>query len=188
MNISHLIFDQVNDCFNESQIIRKKFSDLKIFAFDYFKFNNKNINKFINIYSKKHHQSLTFNKNLKFSYGFDNVIIRKNFYKYINKNKINNDKKLNVVITFGGSDPMNYTEKVLSHINYIKIPNVAFKILVPLNKKHKFFDFKNKYNLAPFINIYFDPKNLVSIFKNADLVICGGGGTLYEFCFWVNQF
>ena len=138
MNISHLIFDQVNDCFNESQIIRKKFSDLKIFAFDYFKFNNKNINKFINIYSKKHHQSLTFNKNLKFSYGFDNVIIRKNFYKYINKNKINNDKKLNVVITFGGSDPMNYTEKVLSHINYIKIPNVAFKILVPLNKKHKF--------------------------------------------------
>ena len=25
MNISHLIFDQVNDCFNESQIIRKNF-------------------------------------------------------------------------------------------------------------------------------------------------------------------
>ena len=114
------------------------------------------------------------------------MIIRKNFYKYINKNKINNDKKLNVVITFGGSDPMNYTEKVLSHINYIKIPNVAFKILVPLNKKHKFFDFKNKYNLAPFINIYFDPKNLVSIFKNADLVICGGGGTLYNLLLQTN--
>ena len=118
MNISHLIFDQVNDCFNESQIIRKNFQILKYLLLIILSLTTKNINKFINIYSKKHHQSLTFNKNLKFSYGFDNVIIRKNFYKYINKNKINNDKKLNVVITFGGSDPMNYTEKVLSHINY----------------------------------------------------------------------
>ncbi|AUN11673.1 UDP-2,4-diacetamido-2,4,6-trideoxy-beta-L-altropyranose hydrolase [Clostridium botulinum] len=108
--------------------------------------------------------------------GYKYYILRDEFYGY--KDRDIKETVNNILVTFGGTDPSNLTEKTLEallKINYDKDINVVlglgYKDKKNIHEKYK--NFKN-------ISIHNSIKNMSEYMYNADLVITSGGRTMYE--------
>jgi spore coat polysaccharide biosynthesis predicted glycosyltransferase SpsG len=108
--------------------------------------------------------------------GYKYYILRDEFYGY--KDRETKENMDNILVTFGGTDPCNLTEKTLDaliKINYDRHINVVlglgYKDKKYIHEKYK--EFKN-------IFIYESVKNMSEYMYNADLVITSGGRTMYE--------
>ena len=91
--------------------------------------------------------------------------------------KFNNNPK-NLIITFGGSDPQNFTKQVLDLLIENKLHN-KLKIIVILGLGYLFdeiFDY-TKYNVIILKNVI----NMASLLQKADIGITANGRTLFEF-------
>ncbi len=127
--------------------------------------------------------------NIVFDALYEHKIPLKNLYSghkyYILKDEFNyQDPKVitkevnNILLTFGGSDPNNFTEKTLEAIlesNY----NNKIEIILGLgylNKKEIQEKFKNNNK----ITIYENVKNMSEHMHNADLIFTSAGRTMYE--------
>ena len=125
----------------------------------------------------QYHKYKQIDKNCKLFLGPKFWIIQKNFKKYIKSiSEIKFKKKYNVVITMGGSDPYNITQKILESLKYAE--NINLTILFgPFFEKNKIKEIKNIY---PNLKFYHNPTNPLIIFKKSDIVISSGGNTLFE--------
>ncbi|CAM2760992.1 glycosyltransferase [Hathewaya histolytica] len=108
--------------------------------------------------------------------GYKYYILRDEFYGYKDR-EIKEDID-NILVTFGGTDPCNLTEKTLDgllNINYARDINVVLGLGYEDKKNiyEKYKQFKN-------IFIYESVKNMSEYMYNADLVITSGGRTMYE--------
>jgi len=96
--------------------------------------------------------------------------------KKIKKKKSN----VSVVISFGGSDPISLTEKVVPALARFSWENVMFTVITgPGFKKSSLFK-KRISDFCTDIQVVDKPKNLMKYFMESDLAICSGGRTLYE--------
>lgn len=96
------------------------------------------------------------------------------FYKPI---KINETIK-RVLISFGGSDPRNYTDRLLEIIKTDEYEDIEF--IVVLGKAKKNVQELLKYNKFKNINIIYDIKNMAEIMSKCDIAITSRGRTGYE--------
>lgn len=82
----------------------------------------------------------------------------------------------NILITFGGSDPKQMTEKVLDLINKA-YPNISKTVIVGSANNFKKYNFKNN-----IINFIFAPDSakMKQLMQESDLAISACGQTLYE--------
>lgn len=126
----------------------------------------------------EYHDYKKINKNSKIFVGPKYWIIDKNFKIFSKKsNSIKSQKFLSIVISMGGSDPLNLTEKILKsilNINQIKILVVMGPFFSYEKRIQKIV--KNHQNVL----LKKSPKNMWSIFSNSDIVISNGGNTLFE--------
>ena len=117
--------------------------------------------------------------------GLDALILSKKLIS-LAKKKGSITKKLHYVIIticFGGSDPKNYTYKIVNDIIKLNLNlNIKFKIIIgSLYNKESEKKLKDlTYNFKNF-EIYRNPKNLYKIFNQSNLALINSGNIKYEF-------
>ncbi len=113
--------------------------------------------------------------------GSKYCILRKEFSELINKAK--EKRKLtktikNVLISFGGTDPLNYSELIVD-LMMNKIRNLTLDIVIGSHHKSlPKFKSINKKN----INLHIDTNEMASLILNSDFSIGGYGGSSWERC------
>ena len=98
----------------------------------------------------------------------------------IKKRNVDNDGSLSVLITFGGSDPLGFTEKTIRALAEISWHNVDFTVILGPGFKEKKSVIDASKPLQNKITIVECPKDIKEYFLKNDLAICAGGRTLYE--------
>lgn len=88
------------------------------------------------------------------------------------------DKVHKVLITFGGADPKNYSDRLLAIISKEEYKNYQFVVVLG-RAKHNV-DTLMKFNNFPNIEILHDVKNMPEIMSSCDIAITSRGRTGYE--------
>ncbi|MDY7000174.1 MAG: hypothetical protein SVS15_00145 [Thermodesulfobacteriota bacterium] len=84
-----------------------------------------------------------------------------------------------VLITFGGSDPIGLTVKVLKAIGLKRYEKTAFNVI--LGPGYSDGEFKNAARgFRGSLTVHRNPESLLDFFSDCDLLVCAGGRTLYE--------
>ncbi len=111
-------------------------------------------------------------------YGYKYYILKDEFY--FQPKKIINKNVDNILITFGGTDPNNFTEKVLDSI---LSTNYKGNINVILGLGYKNFEsIISKYESNPIVQIYRNVSNISEFMFKADIIFTSAGRTMYEIC------
>ena len=140
--------------------------------------------------SKEHYCDLYLNQNIldiksnvkkykeNYLLGPKYALLDKN-YSQLSKKKVSKSNKLkNIIITFGGSDKENLTDKVLE-VTSIKKYN--FNINVILGDSYQYSnELKKKYDKFNNITFHKNLKSLAKIYYNSDLAIGAGGVSSWE--------
>ena len=100
-------------------------------------------------------------------------------YSQLSKKKLSKNKKLkNIIITFGGSDKENLTERVLG---VIATKEFNFNISVVLGNDYQYFhELINKYKKFKNVTFHKNLNSLAKIYYNSDLSIGAGGISSWE--------
>lgn len=114
---------------------------------------------------------------------FDNVYAGEKYYicpksfLFFEPIKINDSVK-NVLITFGGADPQNYTDRILKMIVKEEYKNINFTIILGKSKFNV--DELMQYNNYSNIKVLYDVKNMPELMSESDIAITSRGRTGYE--------
>jgi len=112
-------------------------------------------------------------------WGKDYYILRKEFHQIPQKR--NNKEVNNILITFGGTDPNNYTEKVLHVINNNHISNnIEINIILGLGYMNLEKLERDIISLNPNISIKHNVNNISNYMYEADIAFTSAGRTVYE--------
>jgi CMP-N-acetylneuraminic acid synthetase/spore coat polysaccharide biosynthesis predicted glycosyltransferase SpsG len=107
-------------------------------------------------------------------FGQDYFILRDEFI--LSKEKIVKKEIKNILITFGGVDPNNYTEKVIRTINdYCVKYNISVTVISGFG-----YDKYDTINHFSNINIEMNVSNISEYMLEADLIFTSAGRTVYE--------
>jgi len=123
-------------------------------------------------------KSINLNPDTEFKIGVENLIINKKFKG--RKKEIFNDKIKKICIMMGGSDPPNYTLKVIKEINDIVIEN-NLMVYIVLGKSNSHYDILMKQinkNYEIMIDLNYD--ELIELYMKIDLCIGSLSVTAYE--------
>lgn len=125
------------------------------------------------------------NKKQKVISGLDSLILNKKLISIAKKKRLKKNKshQINITLCFGGSDPKNYTYKIVKDLVRLNLNlHFNFKIIIgSLYNKENERRLRNiTYNLSNY-RIYKNPKNLYSIFKQSKFAIINSGNIKYEF-------
>ena len=84
----------------------------------------------------------------------------------------------NIFIAFGGADPQNYTDRLLSIINKEEYKNYNFIVVLGRAKKNveSLLEYNNKEN----IKVFYDVANMPELMSKCDIAITSRGRTGYE--------
>ncbi len=143
--------------------------------------------------SKKHYCDLYLNQNIldirsikkklkkykeNYFLGPKYALLDKN-YSQLSKKKVKKSSKLkNIIITFGGSDKENLTERVLE---VIATKKYNFNISVILGNSYQYlYELKKKFEKFKNITFHKNLKSLAKIYYNSDLSIGAGGISSWE--------
>lgn len=113
-------------------------------------------------------------KNIKM--GYEYYVLRDEF-KEFNKKEIK-EKVEKILITFGGTDPNNYTEKILNLLTCYN-ESIYIDVILGLGYKEKEY-IKNKYKDSRNIRVVDSVTNISDYMYDSDIVITSGGRTMYE--------
>ena len=110
--------------------------------------------------------------------GWEYVIIRDDFLKTNNKP---HNKKLKIIVSMGGSDPLNLSLRILETLNKINYNFDISLIIGPANKNESML---NKYvldNKLLNVSLIVNPENFDKLISESDFGIISFGQTAYEF-------
>lgn len=111
-------------------------------------------------------------------WGKDYYILREEFH-LVGKKKVNPEIK-NILITYGGTDPNNYTEKVLNVINELQLKDLKINVILGLGYRHT----KQLKNYVKNLNLDITIKQHIShiskFMYEADLAFTAAGRSVYE--------
>lgn len=111
--------------------------------------------------------------------GLEYLLIRNEFWD-IPKREINREVQ-NVLITTGGSDPLDMTEKILECLYSSRETdeNISFHVVIGAGFQN-IETLKNEWSKQENIKLYDSPERISQIMLKCDLAITAGGSTLYE--------
>lgn len=120
------------------------------------------------LYEEKHHDNVIF--------GSEYFIIQKLFLLY--EPIAINEKIQNVVVTFGGADPKNYTGMFLELAEKPEYAKVNFYVVI--GKANKKADCFEKYNEKENIILLYDIDNMAEVMAKCDIAVSSRGRTCFE--------
>lgn len=160
----------INDILNTDldYIMELKSNNLKVINFEDLGEGAEKADLVINaLYSKS-------NANKNTLWGYEYFCARDEFI--LSKTKNISEKVKNVLITFGGTDPNNLTQKVLNNIYpYCLKNNINIDIVLGLG-----YEYRINIKEFPNINIYQNVKNMADYMEKADIIFTACGRTVYE--------
>lgn len=174
-----LIIDSYNVSRNYFKILKKKFGmlvyvdDLNLDNYDVDIIVNGNVSAPMLNYENK-------NENTKLFLGLSYNLVRREFI-------LGNGKKIDaqvkdVLITTGGGDPFNFTEKIIRYIREQQIfDGLILHVLVGQGFTNKKRLEKLSYTYSDIV-LYKHLSDTSDLFKNLDIAISSAGSTLYELC------
>lgn len=165
------LLDSTEDAIEAIAQNLKRHSNFLI-AFDFFKYQSKNVDCIINLINHYPEKVSQFNGPL--HKGTDFAIIQENILK---AKKIKTDNK-SILITFGGEDPMDYSFEAVELLSKYKI----FKVSCILGNRYsgKLLTKAKEYNSINFIPF---SNNISEHYANHSIIVCGGGTTIVEALF-----
>ena len=107
--------------------------------------------------------------------------IRREFLKYKNFSKKTPKIATKVLVTMGGSDPLNTTLKILNSIKKMKERQLDVKIVLGGANPH-LQSIEKEIKKSPNLQILMNVSNMPELMAWADLAISGGGTTCWEIC------
>ncbi len=146
-------------------------------ALDYSDSTDSNINNVINLFD--HPRMLPGKKEnirTKFFTGLQFAIIREDFHNFRISQKNIPQKVQNILISFGGADPSEYTYKLISRPELFNHINVSVTVGLNFQNKNKIANLELPEN----IKILGTVSNIEKFMLQADLIICGAGTTMLE--------
>jgi spore coat polysaccharide biosynthesis predicted glycosyltransferase SpsG len=99
--------------------------------------------------------------------------------KIYKKTMPNHTINLDILITLGGSDTYGVTPRVLNALRRLA-NDVSFTIIIGPNFEHQKELSTAIKNFEKQIKVYHDVPDLINFMSRSDLIICGGGITLFE--------
>ncbi|WP_418791004.1 UDP-2,4-diacetamido-2,4,6-trideoxy-beta-L-altropyranose hydrolase [Phosphitispora sp. TUW77] len=112
-----------------------------------------------------------------FLLGTDYVLLREEFIQKGNRS-INNEVK-HVLVSVGGSDPLNLTPKILQALDRLPFDFDVKVVIGPgFNNLHKIVESAGKIQKP--VEVLHNVKTMVPLMMLCDLAVTGGGTTLYE--------
>ena len=88
------------------------------------------------------------------------------------------EKVETVLITFGGADPQNYTDRILNIITSGNYTQYNFYVILGKSKQNV--DALLKFDNGKNINVLFDIKNMPEVISKCDIALTSRGRTVYE--------
>lgn len=117
------------------------------------------------------------NTDLKQVYAGEKYYIASKTFMFYDPININENVK-NVFIAFGGADPQNYSDRLLSMISKDKYKNYKFTVVLGRAKKNV--EELLKYNSYSNIEVLYDIANMPELMTKCDIAITSRGRTGYE--------
>jgi len=111
-------------------------------------------------------------------FGPQYIILKEKFHKIWKRKKYIPAKMKSILISMGGSDPLNISRKLFETFKTHQISHSTIIVLGPAygNKKRIIHDTKDLSN----IELITDTDNMEELIYQSDLIFCSGGITLYE--------
>ena len=121
--------------------------------------------------------------NIQILLGTSYVLMRPQFIKYKNVNRIVPDKGKKILITLGGSDPDNVTLKVIKAIKQMNDNDLEIKVVAGINNIHfdKLTEYIQKNKLK--FELIRNTTDMPELMAWADIAISAGGSTCWEMAF-----
>ncbi len=147
-----------------------------VYLLDNFYYNYQNVKAIINLHSHYLPNSGILNERFSLYSGIKYAIIRKEFHKLRRKKYFSKKKKLQIIISCGGTDPGKKTLEAIQICNKIYQKKIKLKALI-INGRNipKKIMFEHK-----FLNF---PPDFPQLLRNSDIAILSGGTTCLEACF-----
>ena len=124
----------------------------------------------------EYHNYQIMKKDTRIFLGPDYMVLRDEFFQERNKTKISTKSINEILLTFGGSDDINLTNKILPFFakKSIKVNVILGPSYQDVEKiQKKFQKFNN-------VNFHINPEKISSLFLKQDLIISASGITTYE--------
>lgn len=176
-----IVLDLLNISAAYTQKIKAVRPEIKMLALDYFDMLDKNVDTIINLYNHNKTYGRPVSDTVRYLEGPGYGILRDEFNALLANGASPKKQLKNILITFGGSDPRNYTlllipvlEKIIGELE-IRLtivigPNFTHAADVAEAAK------KTKLRHA----LVYNPPGMALLMKEADLCICGSGTTILE--------
>ena len=92
------------------------------------------------------------------------------------------------MLSFGGADPTNLTEKVIDTFLGIKCLNLRIDVIIGPGFSQLDMIKTKIYDGSEFIKLVINPPNIIPFFQRSDFIICAGGRTMYELLYLQKNF
>ncbi len=161
---------------NKLPLITKSNFKRKVIALDFFGYQSNDIDVSINLVNHNLHKDDKVKIEI-FS-GIEYSIIRDDFWplRELIKSVKNDDEYLDILITFGGSDPKGLTKEGIKLCENWKKKGKKLNITVVLGEL-------NQVDLSENYTVLKSPENFHSLLAKSDIVLTSGGITSLEACF-----
>lgn len=108
------------------------------------------------------------------------VILGEEFERFHSKKKEIKDSVKSILVIFGGSDPNEYTVKVARALESIE-KHISINLIIgPVSHYDPKRLTQDLSNLDRRFNVFFNPRNLISIMRESDIAVSAAGIVLYE--------
>jgi UDP-2,4-diacetamido-2,4,6-trideoxy-beta-L-altropyranose hydrolase/UDP-4-amino-4,6-dideoxy-N-acetyl-beta-L-altrosamine N-acetyltransferase len=119
----------------------------------------------------------------RFLLGTDYVLLRSEFLRYKSFERKTSDFGGKLLITMGGSDPENYTQKILRAVNCIDTVAISAKVVVGASNRHYEVLEKEARTGSHEIEVLQDVQDMPRLMAWADAAVSAGGTTAWELAF-----
>ena len=113
--------------------------------------------------------------------GSSYTIIRDDFLKFGRTDKRKFSKPRNLLITLGGSNPFNFSSRLVKILNLYKKSKLNIKVVVGSLTKYNKMNLDSFYHEIDFVQI--KPNDMPKLMAWADIAISSGGSTPWELAF-----
>ena len=172
-----LLLDQLNSDDGLPQRLKPLLPHLKIVALDYFNYENEFVDVIINLFNHNLQKPKPDRDSVQYYEGLEYALINGEFQGYISRAREISPKVRKVLVTFGGVDRRDNTERVLRLLERAEIRDIEVNVVFGLlwdGESPPACDFK--IHLSHSITA----SAMAKLMVEADLAFCGSGTTMME--------
>ena len=110
------------------------------------------------------------------------ALLRGEFVRYRDWSRKVADRAARILVTMGGSDPSNFTPRILASLAEIREQDLEIRVVIGGSSEHAAAVEQAARPFAGRVRLFRDVRNMAELMTWADLAIAGAGTTCWEMC------